>query len=317
MANLIENNPNQFTNSLLNRPTSNGLQAQNQDRIDQKNQSLQADASNPDKFSPSARGIQAAAQVQSSQSSYSISQSLSFSLTTQEGDTVQVDFKQLYEQYQSQTRQRAIEQGPEGVRQFESLESLESESFEQAIGFSVNGDLNEEELEAIYKVFDQVDKLANNFFDGNIEEAFQQAKDLDIDFGQIKNLSLEVTQTETRVSSSQQASAYQNVQDASNEEQLEEDDSQNGNVANLSGYIQDWQDIINTLDEQFANARSTFDEIFAGILGPRVGDETKSAEENRNSFFDSFKEFHDDLAAAVELDPQTLQPVNTVNSEEV
>ncbi len=80
-----------------------------------------------------------------------------------------------HSKYQEQKTEQSAELAPKGTQYFESKEVMEATYFEERFGFSVQGDLNDDELAAIFKVFEQVDELANNFFDGNIEKAFQQS----------------------------------------------------------------------------------------------------------------------------------------------
>ena len=151
----------------------------------ENSQNATSQESENDAFMQSPQAVVAAARMQSVESSYQYSETMSMQLTTKEGDTVSLDFKQLYAQYQSYTRQQSAESGPSGVRYFESKEALEMTAFEEQFAFSVDGDLNEDELNAIFDVFEQVDQLANNFFDGNIEKALSQAMELEIDYGQL------------------------------------------------------------------------------------------------------------------------------------
>ncbi len=222
-----------------------------------------------DEFVPSTKAQQMAT-VQRLTSGFQHSQTMTMTLQTREGDKVAVDFRQLYEQYASYSEMKQAEQGPQGVRYFESREAMEMTAFEERFAFSVEGDLNEDELAAIYDVFAQVDELANEFYNGNIEKAFEQAVALNIDFGQLQSLDLSLEKSTTQVVSYQQAamSQYQSVQ------QSDEQAADYGvDMGELPPYLQAWQQAIARLDEQFANARSAFDEMMAGTLAQRFGEQ--------------------------------------------
>ncbi len=251
-------------------------------------------------FHPSAQGLRAAAASEKYQQAYGYSQTMNLTLTTKEGDTVQVDFRQLYAQYQSYKHEQAAMEGPKGARYFESREAMEATAFEERFGFSVKGDLNKDELKAIQSVFNQVADLANQFFDGNIEEAFKQAQNMKVDFGQLSNVSLDMQKTEVRTQTYQQAAAYQGVQQAS---QPVKQDGEGAKVADLPPYLQKMQQVVATMDQYFAQAREKVDQIFSMTLSQRDPEQKPF-----DAWYNKVKSFHDQLAEMANLDKVTLKP---------
>ncbi|UQB41724.1 hypothetical protein JX580_08595 [Thiomicrospira microaerophila] len=243
---------------------------------------VKTDVFNPHQLSTAA--------VQRYQAAYQYSETMSLQIETREGDKVTVDFRQLYMQYQEFNRQQMTEQGPKGVRQFESREMLEMTALEERFAFSVEGDLNEDELRAIFEVFEQVDELANNFFNGDIEKAFQQAIDLKIDFGQLKSINLDLTRSETRAVSYQQGALaqYRDVQKAG-----ESAEKYGVEMGELAPYLQAWQSAIEKLDELFANSQKMFDDMMAGSLAQRFPEQ-----DSREGWFERVQKFHQELAEA-------------------
>lgn len=231
-----------------------------------------------------------AASMQRYQASYQYSNTMSMQLTTREGDQVTVDFRQLYAQYQEFNRQQVSEEGPQGVRYFESREAMEMTAFEERFGISVQGDLNEEELGAIFDVFEQVDQLANNFYNGDIEKAFEQAMELQVDFGQIQSFSLDMTRTEMRSVSYQEGAVAQYQQVQNPENNLENKADQLG-IKDLPPYLQAWQSAIERLDEQFAEAQKMFDEMMADTLVQRFPEQ-----DSREGWFERVKNLHQEMA---------------------
>jgi len=252
-----------------------------------------------DVYSPTTKGMQAASAIEKYQQSYQYSQTMTMSLQTQEGDVVQVDFRQLYAQYQSYKQEQSMQEGPKGARYFESTEAMEATAFQERFGFSIKGDLNEDELKAVYDVFEKVDKLASEFFNGDIEKAFEKAQSLEIDFGQIKSFNLNLQKTESSTVAYQQANAYKGTE----QQAAEPSEETKGQIAQLPPYLQNWQNIIEKMNEKFVNARETFDRLLAGTVSQRAGDET-----NFSTWYDRVKSFHDKLAEAAGLDKQTLKP---------
>lgn len=269
-----------------------------------------------DIYSPTTKGMQAASTVEKYQQSYQYSQTMTMSLQTREGDVVQVDFRQLYAQYQSHKQEQSMQEGPKGARYFESTEAMETTAFQERFGFSVKGDLNEGELKSIYDVFDKVDQLANEFFYGDIEKAFEKAQNLEIDFGQIKSFNLNLHKSESATMAYQQAEAYKGTM----EQSTQPSEETKGQIAQLPPYLQNWQNVIEKMNDKFVNARETFDRLLAETTSQRAGNESSFS-----TWYDRIKSFHDKLAEAAGLDKQSLKPsgveveplVHTGNDEEV
>lgn len=314
MDNSISNNPNALAQLLGNGkadPKGNpndltGLMRAQQE-ASQKAQGLQSKFAPQDEFMPSSKGMQAAAAMESFQDAYAYSQTMSMELTTREGDTVKVDFRQLYAQYQEYKSEQKQEEGPKGVRQFESRDAMEMNAFEEKFAFSVEGDLNEAELKAVFDVFEQVDGLANEFYNGNIEEAFQKAVDMNVDMGQLQSFSLDLQRTETRATSYQQAAAYQGVQQQPTAdvaaENVETPEEKGVSVSDLPPYLQKWQEAIGNMEEQFESARAAFDQIMSGVLSQRFPEQ-----DSQPGWYERVQAFHDKLAEAAGLDKNTLVP---------
>lgn len=285
-----------------------GLLKAKQEADQQAKQAKQGGAR--DEFVPSAKAQQMTT-AQRLTSGFQHSQTMTMTLQTREGDKVAVDFRQLYEQYASYSEMKQAEQGPQGVRYFESREAMEMTAFEERFAFSVEGDLNEDELTAIYDVFAQVDELANEFYNGNIEKAFEQAVALNIDFGQLQSLDLSLEKSTTHAVSYQQAamSQYQSVQ------QSDEQAADYGvDMGELPPYLQAWQQAIARLDEQFANARSAFDEMMAGTLAQRFGEQ-----DSREGWLARVSKLHEGLAnwAAQAAPTNAPNDSNAVDAEKV
>lgn len=250
-----------------------------------------------DWFMQSPQAQVATAKMQSVESSYHYSGTMSVQLTTKEGDVVSLDFKQLYAQYQTYT-QHSLESDPSGVRYFESKEALEMTAFEEQFAFSVEGDLNEDELNALFGVFEQVDKLVNNFFDGNIEKALSQAMELEIDYGQLQSFKLNLTQTDAKVSRYQQAAVteYKNVQDKITTYETEE---YGATMFDLPEYLQQLHSSIEALDEQFENAQRVLDEILSSMVKQRFPESFPELDD-RLEWLEKVQVFHERLAGYAE-----------------
>lgn len=136
---------------------------------------------------------------------YAIANRFSFQLTTAEGDKVTV----------SASASRAY------AGQYNIDESRENLalgiSTQQSMSWSIDGDLNDDEMAAINDLLGKVTDLAGQFFNGNLDQAFDQALKLGYDEEQITAFSLSLTQVEVqRVSVAYQAFNGEPAQDVSN-----------------------------------------------------------------------------------------------------
>jgi hypothetical protein len=120
-----------------------------------------------------------------------------FSVRTRDGDEVQIRF---------------------GLRESTSKDSFTSESgdtqtsliYQQTTNFSlqVKGELDEDELKAIGDLVAQADDVANTFYRGDIEQAYNQALEMGYDNTELASFALQLT----KVESSQKIQKYGEVQ---------------------------------------------------------------------------------------------------------
>src|SRR5690606_10448912 len=80
-----------------------------------------------------------------------------------------------------------------------------SYSSSQSFSLSIEGDLSEDELGAINDLLGRVNDLAGQFFNGNLDTAFNQAMNMGYDAEQIGSFSLNLAQAEIQ----QVTQAYQ------------------------------------------------------------------------------------------------------------
>lgn len=313
MSNAITNNP--FLNTLfdtkeLNQQPKTGFDVAELAKAKNQADQMAKQASSTESHNQVANSSVMATMAEQS---YHYSETMSLQLTTKEGDTVSVDFKQLYSQYQSYMQMQSSQAGPQGVKQFDSKQALESTQFVEQFGFSVEGDLNENELNAIFDVFEQVDSLANQFFDGNIEKALQQAIELDINFEHLDTFSLNLTQTQSMTTRYQQAAVaeYADVQQQSEPSA----DSYGVNMNDLPPYLQNWQTALDRLDEQFTNAQEFLNNMVGNVVADRFPEQA-----TRPDWLDRIQAFHQQLMdmaqpnhaeTAKQTDADVNQPVNT------
>jgi len=108
-------------------------------------------------------------------------------IVTQDGDKVEVSYS-AFVQASSNQNYASNQQGD-----FSSSEFLNASSIE--FQFSVQGDLDEGELQAINTLLSDVGSLADTFFSGDVQAAFNSALNLGFDSGELKSFALDFQQS--------------------------------------------------------------------------------------------------------------------------
>lgn len=122
-------------------------------------------------------------QVDNAQFEYGRKDHFAFELTTLDGDKVKIQANQTSLYY--------------GTYQFGEInESLGATKDKSQFTFSVEGDLDEGELAAINELFGQIMSLAEDFYAGDIEAAYEAALNLGYDQNEIAAYSLRLHQTQ-------------------------------------------------------------------------------------------------------------------------
>ncbi|NEV61781.1 DUF5610 domain-containing protein [Thiorhodococcus minor] len=130
---------------------------------------------------------------------YAQAEDFQLELKTQEGDTVRISFGKTLE---AQAGYAMTQDG-----QGNSAAVLDiSRSEQSGYSFSVEGDLSVDEIDAIQSLVQDVSEVANDFFSGDVQEAFEQVSEISFDSSQLSAMNLHMSQ-------SQQYSAVQRYQE--------------------------------------------------------------------------------------------------------
>lgn len=130
---------------------------------------------------------------------YQKAESFSLELQTKEGDKVTVRFGYRLDQTETYQANRSEQQRSS----YFELSRQEKSHFQ----FQVEGNLNEDELDAINNLIRDVGQISNDFFNGDFQQAFDQASEFKLDKSQLASMALHLKRTET----SSAATAYQQV----------------------------------------------------------------------------------------------------------
>lgn len=116
-----------------------------------------------------------------------VTNDFSFTLKTREGDVITINASQ-----QKSASMAAMSANNNGAKMLAAMwETNSSEQF----SFSVKGDLNADELRAIEALLKDIGKIADKFFSGRYEQAFEKAKALQLDSSTLASMSMNMTQT--------------------------------------------------------------------------------------------------------------------------
>ncbi|WP_432460258.1 DUF5610 domain-containing protein [Agarivorans sp. QJM3NY_25] len=199
-------------------------------------------------------------------------QSASMELETAEGDKVTISYgSQLAASYRE-----------------EQSSFQASFSSQQQFSFSVEGDLNDDELAAIADLVKQVDKVGQQFFSGNLDQAFDQALNIGFDEQQLVGFAVNYQQQQTvAVTQAYQQTAEKSAENSTAGSEL---------VPDLSEFLGAWQDIQAKMSALFAQPESATETLLNGVLpvsSPSEG-EAKQADVER---FKGFAERMADVLA--------------------
>ncbi|MHB1185220.1 MAG: hypothetical protein ACYC4A_11040 [Desulfobulbia bacterium] len=188
-------------------------------------------------------------------------QSSSFSLTTAEGD--QVTLSGLSQNYQYTQAVSWFNPASSGVNYASSSTSAE------AMGISVQGDLNAQELADITRLVGELTSIASTFFSGDHEEALTRAMGFgEMSMGSVSSFAASFsrqTVTQTRIASYQPLPATADLSD-SNLKELYDTLTGAGEERDYAKMLEArWQQILKALDEMKA---TELDGLFARRMEP-------------------------------------------------
>lgn len=175
-----------------------------------------------------------------------LAQTFDLQVTTRDGDKLRISVAQASASW-SQSSVAAASNGST------SLVSASSQSGSLQIGgwqVDVEGELDDEEIKSLQKLFSQVQELSDKFYAGDLSGAFDRATALNMDSEQLASMSLRLTQTSVR----QATDAYGAVA------------GQGSSAVNsdLQSYAQSLLDALRSASDLTENAGSMLKELLQG-----------------------------------------------------
>ena len=191
-------------------------------------------------------------------------------IRTKDGDEVTFSFESLRSFQASQQRnfqtQESLDQSDGNGEQSENVFSAsysQQTSYQyyerSGISFSLQGELDEDELESIADLVGQVQDLADTFYSGDIDKAFEEALSLGFDDKELVGYALQLNRTtQTEV-----LKTYENIQHY-NEEQNE--NAKFGSVVSpIAQYLEKMMDTFANAESSL-ESREDYNTLIAGII---------------------------------------------------
>jgi hypothetical protein len=185
------------------------------------------------------------------------SETFELEITTREGDIVKLSYST--EQSAGFQSSRIADQS--GVQQELSAYSSQSKN----LSFSVQGDLNDDEKKAIANMMKDVEKLANDFYGGDMQGAMQHALALNMNKEQLSRLSLDLAYTETRTA----ISAYQQV-GALDQNKRSFEPLKNTEIGTIGNFNKSLEGLLQEADRFFRESDKLVKQLFRDIA-PETG----------------------------------------------
>lgn len=210
-------------------------------------------------------------------------QTIGLQIQTKDGDTITVNVskKQGIEtsQYQYSDPHQSV------------IKSSVSQYQQSGIEYRVEGDLSEDEQEAIDVLINNVGKLAKEYFDGDLEAAYQKSQSLGFDTEQISNFSANFSQRESR----QQIATYKSIEQIRPPKERIELPENHNDLPKLADFFKHYEDVKAMMENygMLFNPEEIVADTFKSILDLISQDEEKKPE-------NQLKQAKDNLIGAIE-----------------
>ena len=193
-----------------------------------------------------------------------LSESAAIQITTQDGDIVSFNLEQM---------QASFERG-------ETSGQYASGSY----SYSVDGDLDEGEIDALNQLMVQIEGMSDQFFSGDFQGAFQSAMELGFDSQEIAEFSVNLSQT-----SVQQVSAYQQIADLGGVNEV--GSTASGRFDPLSDFFDSLQAALDKANA-FSQSTDLVSSLFDRVANDRLAREQLSSDNvAATSPFEQMKEY--------------------------
>lgn len=131
---------------------------------------------------------------------YRSAEAMSLLVKTQDGDEITIDFSR------SQSYDATFGAGADSDGHAASWMDVSRSESSQYL-FSVEGELDEGEIDALQQMIRDISGVANEFFNGDVQKAFEQSTEISFDAGELQSMELDMNYSRSRA----QAGTYEQV----------------------------------------------------------------------------------------------------------
>lgn len=245
-------------------------------------------------------GVAASTSVSSSNSA-----SGNLTIRTRDGDELQISFESLRQfQYERQQSYSAVTQRGNGGGEsqqtgYQATDSTSYSYFDrQGISFSLKGELDEDEMEAIAELVEQVNDLADTFFGGDLDKAFEKALELGFDDQELTGYALQLN----RVQQTEVVRTYGAIQ------HYRENDNTSGHGDEAKPIAQYLDKMLNTFDA--ARQQLESGEDFNTLINGLINEMKEVQVPDLISAINRFHAFNQRLLDSMPGERETIQPAD-------
>lgn len=191
-------------------------------------------------------------------------QSASLELVTKEGDkvTIQFDDQQQWQLQSSGKAKKALQTYGELAGNSQNLKKTDNSSsafysHTTQFSFKVEGDLSSSELKSISDMVNKIGGLSDSFFNGNLDDALQQAQKLDLSDSELTSLSLDLYQ--------QQAVGWRSSQGDTDSSNTVSDKADNSALTENQQTAAALPEIFTQLGDYLTQLQSVFNQMIASF----------------------------------------------------
>lgn len=205
------------------------------------------------------------------------SRSFEMEVVTQEGDRVKIQVNSG----QSFASDHATFSNRNGNGVSQRAEALDARfSSYDNLSFSVEGDLNEQEMAALNDLFGQVNRVADTFYGGDVEAAFNQAMDVGMNPEQLASFAVNMNQAETVAV----RDVYVSVQNMAGLDRANPYQDMHRQLGEFAREARAGADKLQAHEQSIANLRS----LYAELLGRMHSDNSEGRPRGHGDAFQRF-----------------------------
>jgi len=214
------------------------------------------------------------------QHSYAYSESTAIQIKTQDGDIISINLSQLYASLKEGSQFSSSNVNNSNNQSYDFQGNYHSAQYQ----YSIEGTLDEGETQALTDLLLQIESLAEEFFSGDFQGAFESALALGFDASEIASFSVNLNMTQV-----EQISTYESISNVT---------PQHDKASSPLSLLSNFADRFTSLNENILEHFKSSEHMITNLLSSMVEDRFDSKTEeniNTNSADNTFSPLTDNL----------------------